>query len=255
MRTLDDYAVEDLGPQNNGEPVAVVEPIAEEIKPEVAEQVAEAEPETQEEEHKRRGSGRERKIAKLERQLEQALEIINRSVPQPQAKQAPVADARPVSDSYETINEYVEALTDWKIQKARKDDEAKVFESKALEGQKKAEGVFQERFKAAVAAHPDFQELYEEMADEVPITDIMRISILESENGHELMHYFLKHPDESKRIAGLGVAAAGREIGKLEARFETAPKPNASKAPAPPTPIKGTPIRPPKKDDAAYEVY
>ena len=254
MSNLSDYEVDDLGTQNDGEAVATaVDGVVAADAPVVATSV---EGEAPKEEPKHKG-GYQRKIERLERQLEQALSLVQRVAPTQQAAPIPqpVVTGKPDPDSYETFNEYIEALTDYKLGQARAEAQAEAQIARKQEHQTKVQSAFQTRYQDAVKAHPDFEALYEETADDVPFTDAMRESVLESDRGGDLMHYFLKNPEDAKRIAALSPVSAAREIGKLEARFETAPKPNATKAPAPPSPVKGTPIKPPAKDDKDYELY
>lgn len=253
MSHVDIDAVEqDLGVSNEGEPEKVV--IADVAEPETA--VVEQE-ETEEQPEKRKG-GYQRKIDRLERQLEQAIAALSTNRPAPAAEPIPepVAPGRPKAEDFDSHEEWVDALTDYKIDQRESKMQAKrEAETKAAE-QSKQQNTFQSKFQQAKTAHPDFEELFEDNADQTPSSPSMNQAVIESDHGHELMYFFLKNPDEAKRIALLPPSAAFREIGKLETRFEakatTTVKP--SSAPKPPTPVKASPGTPPA-DSGKYLTY
>lgn len=76
--------------------------------------------------------------------------------------------------------------------------------------------------------HPDFDELV--YAEGVEFTDAVAEVLADSELGPQLAYHLAQNPDDLSRISRLSPAAAGREIGKLEARL--APAVDAQKEPA-----------------------
>ncbi len=137
------------------------------------------------------------------------------------------ADAgRPSADRFKTYDEYVEALTDWKLEeKTRIDAEARRAEE---EGRRLAERVLR-----AEEKYPDFRSVA--LNPEVPITPAMYSALVESEAGADIAYWLGKNPGEAGRIAALSPVAAVKEIGRLESRFsgQGAAARRVSQAPAP----------------------
>lgn len=111
---------------------------------------------------------------------------------------------------------------------------------------------WQERSKEFSKDHPDFEAVVFG-AEYLFTSDAVAELIADSEIGPQLAYHLAQNPDEERRISQLSAAAAGREIGKLEAKLtpaaETKADPDASaqppekrvtKAPAPPPKIEAT---------------
>lgn len=137
------------------------------------------------------------------------------------------AQGKPNPDTFDTHAEYVEALTDWKIEQRDREREQKAQQAKLMSEQERAAQTYQERLEAFKAKTPDFEDVEAEL-DDALISARMRPSpaltelILSSENGPELAYELAKTPDEFIRICKLPPLAAAREVGKLESRL--APK-------------------------------
>ena len=172
-------------------------------------------------EHKKRG-GFQRKIEKLQAEIE-ALKAGS------QTKQpAPIDPSKPTLDKFESIEAYTEALTDWKLAKAEGDRAAKAEATRVAANWEKS-------VEAGRAKHKDFDDIIE---SEVPITQTMRDALLESEAGGELAYWLGRNPDEAARIGRLSPIAQVRELAKQEAKLAAEeppakPQPRATKAPEP----------------------
>lgn len=159
----------------------------------------------------------------------------NQQKPQDQAQQdragqeaaAEEAPKKPNPDNYENYNDYVEALTGWKVgeQIRRNQEEAAKREREALrisEQQRIAEG-FAKNVEIAKTKYADYEDAIED-ATNAPCTSDMLNAMMESPQGAEVMYYLAKNPQEAARIAKLTPHGQAREIGRIEARLATPPK-------------------------------
>ena len=131
---------------------------------------------------------------------------------------------KPKPDDYDDYNEYVDAVTDWKIQ----DRETKAI-LKAQESRQQSEfQQKQESFNVAIAAskakHADYDDIMES-AKSIPCPQSMRAAIMDSQDGGEILYYLAKNPAEASRISQLSVLSQAREIGRIEHRLATPVKP------------------------------
>lgn len=254
--------LDDLGVQGDGEPVkagvedpaAAPEPKPEEQPTDQPTEEPKSEEPAPEEDRPHKKGGYQRKIERLERQLEQALSIVSRvapnAVPEPQ-EPAPQDAGKPRPDDFESHEQWVEALTDWKTEQRERDRARDEEQRRSQDLQNQIQSTFQERYQAASKAHPDFEDLFEERAESIPTSPVMQQAVIESELGAELMYHFLKNPNDAARIAALPPVKAAIEIGKLEAKLATPepPKPKpTSQAPKPPAPVRAPAAAPPKGD-------
>ena len=148
----------------------------------------------------------------------------------------PDLSGKPKEDAFEDYSEYLEALTDWKVEQKL----GKANAERQAEEQRKSGDAWinkgAEKFK-------DFAEVVTKRPDQggPAITPAMADAINSSDLSHELAYHLGKNVAESRRIAALPPMAAARELGKLEAKL-TAPtvKPRIqTNAPAPIRPIAG----------------
>jgi hypothetical protein len=177
-------------------------------------------------------------------------------------KPEPKADAgrdKPKVEDYETYEEFVEKLTDWKAEeRERKRAEAAEKEGRhrALEAQ---HGAFFGRMQKAFEANPDMREKIAGLVSEMTPTALLALrgepataqsdlaqAIVESEVGPALLLHFAENPEEYQKILRLPDSySVARYVGRLEAKFdksaqdvspEPAPKPK-SQAPPPLKPV------------------
>jgi hypothetical protein len=150
-------------------------------------------------------------------------------------------DARPKSEDFGTHEEYVEALTEWKVEKKLKDKE---IEARALDMKKENESkvtTFKEREAAFKAEHTDFNDVLDEIED-VLLPPILQREIVTSENGPQLMYELAKDREELERICKLPPEALLRALGRFEAAIskdsESSPETKkTTKAPKPIAPV------------------
>ena len=163
------------------------------------------------------------------RALKAYRETLERVMPQQATRQQsePSASDRPTRSQFGSDDDYVEAMTDWKM--AQRDNAAR--QSHAQQQQRnistKTDAIYEQAAKI-----PGFDR---EAFDELPLTPAIAAALVDSDIPAKLMHYMAANPDEIAKIAGLSPARQAAAIGKLEDKVSAAPK--ASNAPPPIKPI------------------
>jgi len=197
---------------------------------------------------KGKGGSRQRRIERLTRENEELKRLIAGREPvtpphdKPSEPAQPAAAGKPKLENFKTLEEYQEALTDWKLderERTRKEADARTAQEEAARTE-------QERWtakeKAARKAHDDYDDLIDTVVIPAgPGVLAARQAMLEDEHGAELLYHLAKHPKELERIAALSPASAVLAIGKLSAKFDTPAtenngKPRITGAPKPPPP-------------------
>lgn len=155
------------------------------------------------------------------------------------------ASERPTPDKFDTYEQWVEAITDYKAaQKAderiqsyfsrQKEEEAHV---KAEESRNEARRTYQANVIKAEERYAD----YHDVTADLPVTENMAFFILGHKNGPDIAYYLGQNPDEATRIRNLSPVQQGYEMARLEAKLET-PQAAAKAVTNAPEPI--TPVRP-----------
>ena len=222
-----------------GEPEAPVK-TAPESEPDDSQETEESPPQ--------RPSSRQRRIDRLTREnaeLQKRLEALEQRAAPPASPsvETPAVPGRPDLKDFKTLEEYTEALTDWKLNQReaqkRADDEKRAVQTAA----QALQDSWAAKDQAAAQAHPDYRELMD--STEIPVGPgvlAARQALLEEENGAEILYHLASHPAELKRIAALSPAKAILEIGKLAVSLAPSsspenPQPKVSSAPKPPPPL------------------
>ena len=161
------------------------------------------------------------------RALKAYKEALERFAPQQKAEEKPVDTGRPTQSQFESVDDYVEAMADWKL--GQRDQQAQQ-QQQARQAQTMAEKT--ENFYSEAQKIPGFDR---EAFDELPLTRHIAEALIDSDAPAKLMAHMAAHPEEVERIAGLSPARQAAEIGKLETKLASAPK--VSNAPAPIKPI------------------
>lgn len=184
-----------------------------------------------------RADALEERLARLEREADPKAKSVDSS-----AKQT---DGKPDPDKFDTHAEYVEALTEWKLEQKLKAREVEQNKRALETEQERLFKAHTERVKAFAEKTEDFQEVLEAV-DDVPVSAAVQEIIVSSENGPELMYALAKDRDEYARICKLPPLAAARAIGKIEEKLsaktseakKTEPK-KLTQAPKPIAPVGG----------------
>ena len=171
------------------------------------------------------------------------------------------ANGKPTPDRFDTYEEFVEALTDWKADQVLERESKRGREQAEVEQyvkklEEKATG-FQKRVAAAREAEPEVLERIDPRFFELqptfmlppgsnrgPANDVAQ-AIVESEYGVRMMLYLSEHPDEMEKVLRLPDAyQVTLAMGRLEARVAEMPPPavkGVSKAPPPLRPVSPSP--------------
>lgn len=148
------------------------------------------------------------------------------------------ATAKPKETDFNSHAEYVEALTDWKVDERVKAFKAEQNAEKAKTHQQTVEQTFKQRQEEFRKATPDFDEV---LADaDMEVSKALIDEIVTNENGAALQYFLAKNPDEAARLSAMNPVALAREVGRLESRFTTTPSTKTAKvtgAPPPPNPV------------------
>lgn len=155
---------------------------------------------------------------------------LEQMVPQQQQPQADETNGRPTQAQFANVDDYVEAMADWKLSQRDQATRQQQQQEQSRSLNSRTESIY-----AEAAKEPGFDR---EAFDELPLTQPIAAALIESDAPAKLMAHLAANPDEVERIAGLSPARQAAEIGKLEAKIASAPK--VSKAPPPITPIGGT---------------
>lgn len=147
----------------------------------------------------------------------------------------PVEDAEPTRDKFATYEEFLEAKAAHIGRKVAREERAnwdkEQKETQAKDARQKVINSFQSKLKAKF---PDIEDRLEAIGD-IVLQQEVHEAITESDLGPEVLDYLSRNPKDCERIASLAPSAALREIGKLEARIESA-KPAAETAEGEPKP-------------------
>ncbi len=132
-------------------------------------------------------------------------------------------DGKPHPDNFETHADYIDAVTDWKLDQR---DKARAEESKAEAAKsdyEKSKKTHQERLNKFRQETKDFNQVVsdfiEDQGEDASFSLAVENLIYDSELGPALIYEMAKNPEEFKRINSLGPLAAAREIGKLEVKL------------------------------------
>ena len=149
---------------------------------------------------------------------------------------------RPEAGSFETYEEYEDALLDWRIDSKESKRVATTQKAALQRQQDDAARNFDRRAEELKEEHPDFEKVAKApaMLNFYGNNPIVRDLVESSDLGPEIALHFGKNKDAATNIASMSMMQAAKEIGKLEIKLSTALKPKAvSKASTPINPIKG----------------
>lgn len=142
----------------------------------------------------------------------------------------------PKPEDFKTVAEYTDALVNFRVEQRFQADAAKREADAAKQAEAERQRQYAERAAKVREEHPDFEDVLNSLKG----TELDNIhgdvieAIQESEHGPRLVYHLAKNPDELRRLRKLSPKAFIREIGKLEAKWESA-------APAPSSETTKTP--------------
>jgi hypothetical protein len=217
------------------EPDPVEEPAAQETEAD------EGEPEeTDLHEEKRRGKTAQDRINDLtraRREAERERDFYKGLVSQPTPVSPDGAD-KPTPDTFDTYDDYVEALTDWKVsQTLIKQSSETANRTEELVRQAN----WQSKMEAAQSLLPDYEAVVG--SSEVPISPHVAQALMDSDRGPELAYHMAQHPELAAELNKLSPVKAAMTLGRLETTLAAPAAKPATKAPAPINPIRSAPAR------------
>jgi hypothetical protein len=160
-------------------------------------------------------------------------------------KSAKTASDKPNPDDFESHDDYIEALTDWKVEKKLEAKNQKDEETNFVEKQKAKVKKLNERIADFEKTHEDFLDVIEGVGD-IPISPTVQQFILDSEHGPAMMYELANDPDYYEELCHMAPLKAAAELGKIEDRVLKSSKESSgkketktrtTKAPKPPTPV------------------
>jgi len=152
----------------------------------------------------------------------------------------PAAEGKPQAKDFDSYEDYVEKLADWKLDQR---EQAKAEAAAKAKAETEANAISESWDAKKEAARERYEDFDEVIMTDAKITPPIEHAILASENGADLAYYLGKNPAERERINGLNPVAATLALGKILAKLEGAEatpedkKPKVSAAPAPIKPL------------------
>lgn len=197
---------------------------------------------------KERAERAEAEVARLQRLVEGMALKGAGSPDKPEPKEAAATqanqvndDGRPRPEDFETHLEFMEKLTDWKLDQREQAKKADDHKAKLKADQQALEKAHFAREKAFAEKTADYAEVLKDVDHFKGASPTLAEIIGTSEIGPELMYELAKNPEEYERINALPPIAAAREMGKIESRIASlssdAQKPEPKKQTKAPPPI------------------
>lgn len=191
--------------------------------------------------------------------LEERLTAIEQTSRQPQNFQKPIDKSEPKIENFNDFDEYVAAKAEYiaskKINETLAEREQRVAAERVAAAQWRAVENWNKRLEATTAELPDFEEVVG--GSDLPMTDLMRDAIIESEMGPKIAYWLANNPQEAHKIAGMSpfqtVAAIGRLEERLESQAKAPKKPTSAPSPVKPVGSKASANKDPgQMTDAEY---
>ena len=198
-------------------------------------------------------------LGKTDSSSEQAEDTNEQSV-------AKEANGRPAVDSFDTYEEYIDALTDWKVDQKHKETTEKQKLDRAKQTYAEQLNTFQERVADYAAENDEFEDAIYNV-DDVTMSPGLQESLLVSDFAPEVMFEIAKDRESYIALNKKNPIAIAREIGKIEARIalskesdkteESSSKKVRKAAPKPISPIGAskTQVSNKKPEDMSYQEY
>lgn len=149
----------------------------------------------------------------------------------------------PEPSAFKTQEEYIDALTDYKVDEklSKKDQEtahAKSIETRATS--------WQEKLTAARAEIPDFDTVMN--SADIQVANHVAELLFESDAGAKIAHHLATNPELLDKLNGMPPAKVAIQLGKLESSFEkAAPNPAGSTESVPRSESRTTKAPPPPR--------
>lgn len=182
--------------------------------------------------------------ARADRIAKEAYREALQAVTQQQPKAAP-ASTEPTRDQFASDAEWIDAKVEYKLSQREQAQKAESQQAELRRIQQETDAIYSKAEQIAGFDRDTF--------DSLPLTRPIAEVIRESDIGAQLMAYMSTNPDEVERISKLSNTRQAVELGKLEARLQSAPK--TTKTPAPITPVGARGSAAPDLSSADFETY
>lgn len=170
----------------------------------------------------RRTAERERDFEREQRRLDkERADKLEEELKQLKSKVDPVAAGKPQKSDFDDVEDYVEALTAWKVgqELSAKTEEVKKVEVENKIKQEKFE-VYEELDEALAKGRLKYDDFDKVALDkEVKITPELVEIVLDTEIAEDIMYYLGKNPEEAADLSKLNSRRAAREVTKIEAKL------------------------------------
>lgn len=194
----------------------------------------------------------EKRIKKLlsdNKILQQRLESIEKGKVQPKAPEPTTTEqlpSKPDPEKFQTMSEYLEALTDWKTNTALATERKRVAEESSKAQATAAENASREQWNGRVTEartkHADFDTVALDPDLPIAANSTIDLWVMNSELGADVLYYYGQHREELVKLNAMPPIAAARELARIENEIA---KPAAAipvrakvpQAPPPPTEV------------------
>lgn len=168
--------------------------------------------------------------------LEQQYELLQKQLNAPKVEEKPktpqAPQGRPTIDQFEDVDDYIAAVTDWKLEQVEKQREQRAREESQKKTQTENQRRISKQVEKARQKHADFDEVVIHNPD-LAITQDMATALVEmGDVGGDVAYHLGKNPQEAARIAQLPPQRQLIELGRLEASLTLNAK-RVTSAPAP----------------------
>ena len=185
----------------------------------------------------KRKSGVHKRINKLTREkyeLQARIKELENSKPEPKA------DA-PKAENFDSYEDYLSAKTRHEAQQAVNEQMENQKKEKAQQAEQNYQKALMESWEDKTEDARDKYDDYDEVVnnEDIQITPVMGMAIMETDQGADIAYYLGNNPDEADRISKLTPTRQQIEIGKLEVKVSQLNKKTVtpSKAPEPIKPV------------------
>ena len=142
--------------------------------------------------------------------------------------QIPATD-KPKLEDYEDTSDYLEALTDWKVEQKLKAQQAEATSETEEASELQAADEIADELDTIAAKGRDKYDDYESVVfdKDLTLTQEMVETIIQSDIAEEIFYYLGQNPDIAAELSEMTPFKAAKEIGKLEVEIAAGiPKPN-----------------------------
>lgn len=167
--------------------------------------------------------------------MRQQLESLQKQVqPQQPAVATKTAEGRPSIDQFEDVNDFVEAVSDWKLRQYESTREASSAQEREQREQQALISKVNQSIDKARQKYADFDDVVTNNSG-VAMSTATAIALTDMAGGMDVAYHLGRNPAEAQRIANLPQSLQFVEIGKIEAaltantrKTTTAPPPVGS---------------------------